>query len=327
LDSPAFGEVTFAVSVAGGDYEVIGVDDNAPYRVFYSAEGLPAGTELAFKAILRDLAGNLNADNLAVVVGEVEPPSGGPAYAILHYNRPDGDYGDHTTGDYNDFWGLHLWGDIQETIDWTAPKPFLGQDEYGRFAWVQLAPNADEVGFIVHRGDAKDGTDADRFFNPSLTPEIWLKAGDAVTYTSQAEAQGYVTVHYHNPGGDYDGWGLHLWGEAIHPDEGTNGMPPNPPAVRTILACTGISPLLTPPRQLTSSSTGATRKTPAPTRALSPRRTPRYGSCQAMKPSINRKAPPRLRHIALSPSCRGLRRLYQRELRRLLGAAYLGWGG
>jgi pullulanase-type alpha-1,6-glucosidase len=228
LDSNAFGEVTFAVSVAGGDYQVIGVDDNAPYRVFYNAEGLPVGTQLAFKAILRDLAGNLNADTLAVVVGEVVPPSGGPAYAILHYNRPDGDYGDHTTGD-NDFWGLHLWGDIQETIDWTAPKPFLGQDEYGRFAWVQLAPNADEVGFIVHRGDAKDGTDADRFFNPSLTPEIWLKAGDAATYTSQAEAQGYVTVHYHNPGGDYDGWGLHLWGEAIHPDEGTQWDTPKPP--------------------------------------------------------------------------------------------------
>jgi pullulanase-type alpha-1,6-glucosidase len=162
-------------------------------------------------------------------LGEVQPPSGGAAYAILHYNRPDGDYGDHTTNDYNDFWGLHLWGDIQETIDWTAPKPFLGQDEYGRFAWVQLAPNADEVGFIVHRGDAKDGTDADRFFNPSLTPEIWLKAGDAVTYTSQAEAQGYVTVHYHNPGGYYDGWGLHLWGEAIHPDEGTAWDAPKPP--------------------------------------------------------------------------------------------------
>jgi hypothetical protein len=32
-------------------------------------------------------------------------------YAIVHYLRDDGDYGDHTTGDYNDFWGLHLWGD------------------------------------------------------------------------------------------------------------------------------------------------------------------------------------------------------------------------
>jgi pullulanase-type alpha-1,6-glucosidase len=231
LDTNAYAEVTFAVSVNGGDYQVIGVDDNAPYRVFYNADGLPEGTELTFKAISQDLAGNLNADKVTVITGQVEPPPGaGPVYAILHYNRPDGDYGDHTTGDFNDFWGLHLWGDIQETIDWTAPKPFLGEDEYGRFAWVHLEPNADEVGFIVHRGDTKDGTDADRFFNPSATPEIWLKAGDATTYSSQAEAQGYVTVHYHRPDGDYDGWGLHLWGDAIHPDEGTEWDTPKPPS-------------------------------------------------------------------------------------------------
>jgi hypothetical protein len=77
---------------------------------------------------------------------------------VIHYNRPDGEYGDHTTGDYNNYWGLHLWGDISETIEWTAPKPFLGEDEYGRFAWVKLAPNASKVGFIVHKGDTKDGT-------------------------------------------------------------------------------------------------------------------------------------------------------------------------
>ena len=66
-------------------------------------------------------------------------------YAVIHYFREDGDYGDHTTGNYWDYWGLHLWGDIDEIIEWTAPKPFLGEDEYGRFAWVKLAPNASDV--------------------------------------------------------------------------------------------------------------------------------------------------------------------------------------
>jgi pullulanase-type alpha-1,6-glucosidase len=229
LTSNAYGEVTFAVSVDGGEYQIIGVDDNAPYRVFYNSDDLPYGTELTFKAVLRDLAGNLNADKVTVMTAQVTPPSGGPAYAILHYYRPDGDYGDHTTGDYNDYWGLHLWEDIDESIDWTSPKPFLGQDEYGRFAWVKLAPNADNVGFIVHRGDTKDGTDQDRFFNPSQTPEIWLKTDDSTTYTSQAAAQGYVTVHYYRPDGDYVDWGLHLWGEAIDPAEVTDWSSPKPP--------------------------------------------------------------------------------------------------
>ena len=45
---------------------------------------------------------------------EVEPGN----FAVIHYFREDGDYGDHTTGDFNDVWGLHLWGDIEETIEW-----------------------------------------------------------------------------------------------------------------------------------------------------------------------------------------------------------------
>ncbi len=235
----ALAEVTFAVSIDGGELEPIGTDDNPPYRMFYNASPLPPGTTLRFKAIAADLAGNLNADDVTVTVGAPEePPSVSAAYAVIHYFREDGDYGDHTTGDFNDYWGLHLWDDIDEVIEWTNPKPFLGEDEYGRFAWVKLAPNADNVGFIVHRGDIKDGTNDDRFFNPGQTPEIWLKNDDAATYTSQAEAQGFVTIHYHRPDGDYgdptssdfnDFWGLHLWGDAIDPSEATAWTAPKVP--------------------------------------------------------------------------------------------------
>jgi Bacterial pullanase-associated domain len=119
---------------------------------------------------------------------------------VIHYNRPGGDYGDHTTGNFNDFWGLHLWGDaidVSEATDWTAPKPFLGEDEYGRFAFVKLADDTRPVNFIVHRGDTKDPDNSpDRSFDPGTTPEIWLRQGDATIYTSQAEAQGHATVHY-----------------------------------------------------------------------------------------------------------------------------------
>ena len=242
LSTDAYAEVTFVARVDDGDWVPIGTDDNAPYRVFYDASGLPEGATLSFGAIVDDLAGHVASDSVSgVAVEVVEPPPpgpGGPAYAVIHYNRPDGDYGDHTTGDFNDFWGLHLWGDIEETIEWTAPKPFLGEDEYGRFAWVKLAPGASNVGFIVHQGDTKDGTTADRFFDPSVTPEIWLKAGDATTYTSQADAQGYVTIRYHRPDGNYgdptsgdfnDFWGLHLWGEAIDPSEATEWTAPKKP--------------------------------------------------------------------------------------------------
>jgi glycosidase len=203
LDTDAYAEVTFAVREGDGDYAPIGTDDNPPYRVFYDASHLRGqeGTRLSFRAIVNDLSGHLGADEV-VNVGVEFPEPTGPAtpYAVIHYNRPAGDYGDHTTGNSSDFWGLHLWGDaidVSEATDWTTPKPFLGEDEYGRFAFVKLADDTKPVNFIVHRGDTKDPDNSpDRSFDPAAAPEIWLRQGDATVYTSQAEAQGFATVHY-----------------------------------------------------------------------------------------------------------------------------------
>jgi len=163
--------------------------------------------------------------SLGLGVGEA---GAAPDYAIVHYVRADGDYGDHTTGDSNDFWGLHLWGPgvaAAELTSWTDPKPFLGEDEYGRFAWIELVPGATEVWFIVHRGDVKD-TPLDRMFNPAVTREIWIGQDDPVVYASREEARRFATIHYHRNDGDYgdptsadfeDFWGLHVWTGAAAP--------------------------------------------------------------------------------------------------------------
>jgi hypothetical protein len=203
LDTDAMAEVTFAVREGNGEYVPIGTDDNAPYRVFYDASHLRGdeGTPLSFRAIVNDLSGHLAADQV-VDIGVEFPEQAAPTtpYAVIHYQRPAGDYGDHTTGDAGDFWGLHLWGnaiDPSEVTDWTGPKPFLGEDEYGRFAFVKLIDDTQPVNFIVHRGDLKDPDNSpDRSFDPGTTPEIWLREGDVTVYTSQADAQGFATVHY-----------------------------------------------------------------------------------------------------------------------------------
>lgn len=232
-----YGEVTFAVRPTGTtSYTVIGVDDNPPYRIFYDASGLPTGTTLDFAAVLSDHAANYSAATVSGIKPVVAGGGGGGTasyqYAVLHYQRSDNDYGDETTGNFNDFWGLHLWGeaiDPSEGTQWQTPKPFLGEDGYGRFAWIKLQDASQDVNFIVHRGDVKDGTDADRKFNPATdSPEIWLKQGDPNFYTSQAAAQGFVTIHYHRPDGNYTGWGLHLWGDAIADGIGTDWANPRP---------------------------------------------------------------------------------------------------
>jgi len=237
LSDPEFAEVTFAVKAGDAtEWSVIGTDDNAPYRVFHDVSDLAAGTPLLVKAVVRDRAGNLDSDTGTAAVGEAEPPGGGgtPDYAVVHYLRQGGDYGDASSSDFNDFWGFHFWGDIDQTVNWTDPVRLNGEDDYGPFAWVKLLPNAQNVGFIAHRGDMKDPPpddtfNGDRFFNPSVTPEIWLKQGDLTVYSSQAEAQGFVDIRYQRPDGNYDGWGLHLWGDAIADGVATEWAAPRLP--------------------------------------------------------------------------------------------------
>jgi glycosidase len=205
LTTDVMAEVTFAVREGAGEYVPIGTDDNAPYRVFYDVSHMRGldPTKLTFRAIVNDRNGHLASDQVTEIGVEfVEPTGPANPYAIIHYNRFAGDYGDHTTGNANDFWGLHLWGDAidpAEATEWTTPKPFIGEDEYGRFAFVRLADDTRPVNFIVHRGDTKDPPDPgspDRSFDPLATPEIWLRQGDLTNYASQAEAQGYATVRY-----------------------------------------------------------------------------------------------------------------------------------
>ena len=222
----------------------------------FETDQIPAGTYEAKAAIDENWAESYPGSNVIFDVAANETvlfsfvsasnlftisTPGAAKYAIIHYYRADGDYGDHTTGNYLDYWGLHLWGDgidPSEFTEWTSPKPFLGEDEYGRFAWVKLAPGGGTVNFIVHRGDIKDGTDSDRSFDSNADPEIWLQGGDGSEYMSQAAAQGFATVRYQRPDGDYgdpaspdynDFWGLHLWGDAIDPTEGTEWTSPKPP--------------------------------------------------------------------------------------------------
>ena len=221
LSTHQFAEVTFAVRQAGeSDFTLIGVDNNPPYRVFYDVSDLPLGTELTFKAIVNDLNGHLKSTTVTAVVGEEPTPEA--AYAFIHYNRPDGDY---------DGWGLHLWGDAidpSEATDWANPKLPNGEDAFGKFWYIKLADPGAPLNFIIHKDDDKDTPD-DRSFTPADVLQIWVNQGDATHYPSQAAAQGMTVLHYQRPDGDYDGWGLHLWGDAIDPSEATEWSAPKLP--------------------------------------------------------------------------------------------------
>ncbi|MBK7671268.1 MAG: alpha-amylase [bacterium] len=91
LSRTMFAEVTFAVSVGGGPFTVIGTDDAAPYRVYYDASVHPTGTSLRFKAIVDDRNGHADGASVTVLTGTTsavdQAPS--PARVVLHLAVPN----------------------------------------------------------------------------------------------------------------------------------------------------------------------------------------------------------------------------------------------
>ncbi len=76
-----------------------------------------------------------------------DAPPLGEGQARIHYHRPKGDYAG---------WGLHVWGDSSESVEWTSALPPTGRDGYGLYWDVGLTDEPTKVGFIVHKGDTKD---------------------------------------------------------------------------------------------------------------------------------------------------------------------------
>jgi pullulanase len=131
-----------------------------------------------------------------------------PQWLIVHYSRPDGEYAS---------WWLHAWGDLApgQSDGYPGGAPFVGEDAYGRFAWVRLSDNSRNVGFVlVDHAGVKD-VDEDRHVDPAVSAEIWLRPGDPEIYTSPPVLSDpdpdVVVIHYRRPAGDYAGWGLHAW--------------------------------------------------------------------------------------------------------------------
>jgi glycosidase len=74
----AFTEASFAFRPVGTtDWQPLGSDDNAPYRVFHDVSGLAKGTLLEYRVVVRDNVGHLSATSSYGIVGDAPKPGGG----------------------------------------------------------------------------------------------------------------------------------------------------------------------------------------------------------------------------------------------------------
>jgi glycosidase len=178
--------VRFERSVDGGAFTTIGTDDSSPvYTAFDDTSSLGDGAHVTYRAVLRYAPGRTTTSGTKTVTVVQTPVT----QAVIHYNRPDGDYV---------HWGLHLFGDAlapgEATTAWEHATPFEGTDDFGALHEIAIADDTKRVGFIVHgnadTGGSKDTKDPppspDRYFNPLATPEIWLRSGDLKIYSCAA---------------------------------------------------------------------------------------------------------------------------------------------
>jgi glycosidase len=82
-DADAFSQVSFAYRKYGTTtWTYLGSDDNAPYRVFHDVSGVPRGTMLEYRAVLKDASGNLSATSTIGIVGDPKPVKEPPVVSV-----------------------------------------------------------------------------------------------------------------------------------------------------------------------------------------------------------------------------------------------------
>ncbi|MEW1995551.1 pullulanase-type alpha-1,6-glucosidase [Streptomyces coelicoflavus] len=220
--------VVFAAQTGDGKWRTLGTADHAPYKVTHTIDAdTPAGTALRYKAVVVDSAGRTASATAASTTGtppaEEVPTAASRDYAVVHYKRADGNYDD---------WGLYAWGDLAdgEATTWPETHPFTGRDAYGAFAHVKLKPGASNVGFLVIDKDGTKDVAADRTIDVTETGEVWIEQGKEQVATERPEYPAQDTtkavLHYKRADGDYDGWGLHVWGDAANPTDWAKPLRP-----------------------------------------------------------------------------------------------------
>ncbi|MYS09838.1 pullulanase-type alpha-1,6-glucosidase [Streptomyces sp. SID6041] len=88
--------------------------------------------------------------------------------AVLHYQRPDGNY---------EGWGLHTWTGAAQPTDWSKPLMPTRTDAYGAVYKVPLTEGATSLSYILHKGDEKDLPTDQSLDLASLGHEVWALAG------------------------------------------------------------------------------------------------------------------------------------------------------
>ncbi len=135
---------------------------------------------------------------------------------VVHYLRPGGDY---------EGWTLWTWDD--RTDGDSRELTALGQDEDGLTFHVVTKDYGDgtQIGLLPKFRNWESKDPPDRVWVSQMGGEVWILMGHPKILSERPDMSitgekggPQLTVHYHRPEGDYDGWTLWTWDDKTELD-------------------------------------------------------------------------------------------------------------
>jgi glycosidase len=209
IGGDSFYEVSFEARVGGpgAEWTPIGTDDTYPYRVFHDVAALRAGTSAQYRAVVRDSRGRTRRSDVAR--GTVAPP----AISIL---RPG--LGARITGTavtveatVNPDDPFHVVRFERSVAGgaWTAIGTDMSAPQYRTTDDVSAIAPGTEVRYRAVLTDGLGGgtvTSEARTVTTRPPPDTTVRT---------------ATIHYQRTDGQYERWGLHLFGDGLAPGQAT----------------------------------------------------------------------------------------------------------
>ena len=204
VDGSSFYEVTFYAKVGNGEWQPIGTDDTAPYRVYHDVGAPTPGTPLQYQAVVRDNGGHTATSETRST--EVPPP-------LLTIQAPA--EGSNVRGTVE----VRAVADPERA---THVVSFERQIADG--AWTSIGSDDSSPVYTVF-----DELSATLTAGTVIRYRATLTEPNGTTVTSEVRTVRYAgpplelaTLRYFRPAGDYGdppsvGWGLHMWGNAVDP--------------------------------------------------------------------------------------------------------------
>jgi glycosidase len=206
-----FAEVTFLARTGRGGWRSIGTDDNAPYRVFDDVADVAPGTKVRYRAVVLDNAGHRrHSEREATVVAPpaitIDAPAEGAKVRTAQLRAT--------------------------VVPEQASHVVTFERSTGASGWTPIG--TDDSSPVYSASD--DVTALGLATGTEVHYRAVLRYAPGRTVTSAVRTVTVAppplteaVIHYQRADGDYTGWGLHLWGDAIADGVATDWGAPRPP--------------------------------------------------------------------------------------------------